>query len=204
MITSRDINSCKEVETQHMFIDVIERYREQFNNIWAKQGRYDNGFEVEIPYPEEFVRSPNRKFVRVVSTRFIIQKPVYAEEWDAEQQAYTRTANLETPMQEYTLMTRKDYPADNDASNDFLEADEKLVPIYVALAGSFVQDTNNDEQIVCIMNAKAPNYIRTYEQHTTQKSLKVWIYDMLERVKMNLAMLASQYCSVLLELELVY
>ena len=101
-------------------------------------------------------------------------------------------------------MTRLDYPEDYNAMNDFLEADEKLVPIYVALAGSFVQDTNNDEQIVAMFNSKAPNYIRTYEQYTNQKSFRIWIYDMLERVKMNLAMLASQYCSVLLELELVY
>ena len=193
MITSRDINSSKEVETQHMFIDVIERYREQYNNSWQKLGRADQ-FELVIPYPEEFVRSPNRKFVRVVSTRFIIQKPVYDE----------NSNDLILPMQPYLMMTTLDYPEDYNSMNDFLEADEKLVPIYVALAGSFVQDTNNDEQIVAMFNSKAPNYIRTYEQYTNQNSFRIWIYDLLERVKMNLAMLASQYCSVLLELELVY
>ena len=201
MITSRDINSTKEMETKHLLIDVIERWREYYNRDW----HVHSVCELEIPYPEEFIRSPNRKFVRVISTKFVIRKPQEEMVWNESAGRYESLGNLESPFREIeTHFTLKVFPEDTDENNDFTSIGTKIVPKEMAIAASFVQDTTNDHQIICLCNESVNNYIRTYEQHTTQRSFHIWIYDMLERVKMNLGFLCDQYTAILLELELVY
>ena len=193
MIVSRDINSTKETESIHMLIDVIGRYREEFNKNEGDVSRY----ELEIPYPEEFIQSPNTKYVRVISTS-ILFKGLAADEpfWNVEE-----NGDGDIVFEGYTL---NHFPDDILAQNNFTADYNTQQPYHLAIGSTFIQDTTNDNQLIGICNPDSTQYLRTYEQHTTQKSFKIWIVDLLQRVKMNLYQFAKKKASILLELELVY
>ena len=225
MITSRDINSTQEPQTRHMLIDVVGRHRLAYNQQLYNRG-VDGNFEVEIPYPEEFVRSPNPKFVRVISTSIHI-KPTYERiynettgVWDlnyeyeynptTQQQEptkprlkkpfYEESENTIWPFNHYIL---QDFPNDPRTSNDFETIDTINEHTHLAVAASFVQDSFNDDQIVGLSNPSL-NYFPTYEQHTTERSFRVWILDCVKRNKISLTSFAGNLSSIILELELVY
>ena len=190
MIVSRDINSLKETQTQHMLIDVIGRYRKEYNDY----KKVLSHFALEIPYPDEFVSSTNTKYVRVISTTILLQLPDSNEEqepfWHSDEQKFVL----------------KDFPEDTEWADNFTSDSESGThePYHIALGASFVQDTNNDFQLLGQANPSSTAYLRTYEQHTTQRSFRIWLVDLLKRQKLSISTLAQQKAAILLELELIY
>ena len=222
MITSRDINSTVEAEIKHMFIDVVGRYRNAYN-----QDNTISEYEFEIPYPEEFQRSPNTKYVRLIysAIRLDITEAESANtnsasdatnqesEEPTTEQDNTTPASDETNQESQTIIPEPFWDSDNQKfiiknypylwqADDLARDDSVVEPYHLAIGSSFVQDTLNDEKLYGLCNPRG-SYIRTYEQHTTERSFKIWIVDLLYRVKMNLKNLAKQNASVFIELELV-
>lgn len=185
MITSRDITTKKEEEVCHMTLDIISRFRDSYN-----KNNSVNQYKVEIPLPEEFIRSPRAKYISVVG--FTICFTTYNS---------TKTKFYDTTSD--TFNTASINLALDGTLADDISGMKAIVPPHVALCASFVQEANNDNQIVCFNNDTLTSPKR-YEIHTTQRSITVWFADMFQRKILNLFSLSKIYSAIVIQYTLEY
>ena len=60
---TQDIDSQEPRTTRLMTVDVVQRFREE----WNRSKGTINQYYLDIPFPEEFVRSPHQKYIRILT-----------------------------------------------------------------------------------------------------------------------------------------
>ena len=125
--------------------------------------------ELEIPFPEEFVRSTNRRFVNVISVRTVQLQREY------------RRAVWEEKNGENVRFTLDRINKDKIALDNWVE----YLPDIYTLHCSFVHDEFNDERTVAWLNEPltAPH---RYEQFQTERSFRLWIENSADGTRVEL------------------
>lgn len=219
---SRDINATKEREKRIFSIDIISRYREYYNTHATLNPSYEepqnddenedeiqpqyilhltdsNQYYLDIDYPEEFVRSPLKKYVRVVDCVFMMK--IFSDS-RVQEAAANEIIDIKTGFFRPSGIS---YTKDEQPENDFVLRGKIYTPKHVALYSSFVQDkTATNDCFVCFTNSERQSSNELFEVHTTQPSFRVWFIDNTQLKILSLASLAFRLAFIKLRLELYY
>ena len=181
---TQDISSHEPRSVRLITVDVVQRFREQWNRSIEKS---TDVFSLEIPFPEDFIRSGRRKFIGIIGFRVI---------WSNSLPAVGDGVNL-YPDECINI------PNDTISADDF-KANLKLTqPPHISLHASFVQDSYNDNQLICF-NSEYLIENRKYEIYTNQRSFKIWFVDLINRVRMSLRSICDRHSSIIIQYILYY
>ena len=123
--------------------------------------------ELEVPFPEEFVRSDNQRFVKGLSVRAIQLRKIWSG------QVYTPEEMME---KEKLIQPRIASDAELKADGSYVRDWTEYLPDLYTLHASFVHDDYNDNHTVAWLNEPltAP---RVYEQFQKERSFRLWVVD---------------------------
>ena len=116
--------------------------------------------ELRVPYPEEFLRSTNRRFVNVISIRAIQLR----KKW---------TASVQTKENGNTVILSDEQLIAKDAN---IDSWEEYLPDLYTLHASFVHDDYNDDKTVAWLNEPMTEP-RRYEQFQIERDFRLWVVD---------------------------
>ena len=160
----------------------------------------DRLFFLEIPYPEEFIRSPLQKFVRVLGCSYIVktysdlsyQKEKLKEIFDWKEGTFK--------------LAGMDISKDTNLENDTDRRYTLMQTPHVSLHSSIAQDSTlvNDSFVCKVNNVNPFTSASTFEVHTTHRSFKIWFVDETELKILSLFTISRQLSSIRLKLELQY
>ena len=187
---TQDLNSYEKRTTRLMTVDVVQRFREAWNRF---NGNIDN-YSLEIPFPEDFVRSGREKYLKLIKFKIMwanatakeIAASIYKKNDDV---FYDSTINLQF---------------DSNQTNDLTTKIDGRNPPHITLHASFVQEDDNDNQLVCFNDSMPASQGLKYKIHTTTQSFKVWFVDYFQRKKMSLLSISKVYGAIIIQFELDY
>ena len=220
MIVSRDLNATKEPEVRAFTVDVIPLFRRFYNSIVVANPEYeanphlapednprycvldnsdDRLYYLDIPYPEEFIRSPLRKFVRVLGC--MCQMKTYNNPNDQIVQE-----NLFYNKDEGTFVSEAlDIVKDVSVDDDFKPC-SVIEMTHLSLHSSIAQDSSiSNDSFICRINNYNPLMTSSlFEVYTTHRTFRIWFVDDTELKILNLFSIAKKLSSIRLKLELQY
>ena len=128
--------------------------------------------ELEIPFPEEFQRSTNRRFVKVLSIRAIQLRKLWYDEDDDPV-----SVTIAIPKADGSgVDTREKTDAELIAANCSIKSWEEYLPDLYTLHASFIYDDYNDDQTVAWLNEPLTEP-RVYEQFQNNRTFRLWVVD---------------------------
>lgn len=226
MIVSRDINATKELEARAFTVEVIPMFRRYYNSLVYDNPNYNaedsdseepepeedvpkkiapdfndaRFFYLDIPFPEEFIRSPLKKFVRFLGCSFHLKTYEDENKQDEALERFWDEDTLSFKLEAINI-TNDLYEVD-DFDTDFEIRESPHINVHCNLAQN---STLMNDSFVCQANNYNPLLTSsTFEVHTTQRSFRVWFVDEVERKILNLYTVAKKLSAIRLKMELVY
>ena len=226
MIVSRDINATKELESRAFTVEVIPMFRRYYNSLVYDNPAFnpepedpeepepeevvpprivpdpndDRFFYLDIPFPEEFIRSPLKKFVRFLGCSFLMK--TYEDDNEQDEARMNLMDKDGVFFKPEAINIINDKYNEDDFDTDFSIRESPHINVHCNIAQ---HSTLMNDSFVCQANNYNPLLTSsTFEVHTTQRSFRVWFVDEIERKILNLYTVAKNLSAIRLKMELVY